>query len=74
MSEKKPRLFISNPDSGEPACYIGDGDDLQAMTTPLGHFTQAEVQSMLESGDKSITIEITRQDMTDEEVANLPDW
>lgn len=77
MSEKKPRFFISNPESGEPACYIGDVTDVAeraSLRVAIGHFIEAEIDSVLETTDKSFSVEITRHDLTDEEVENLPDY
>jgi len=66
------QVFIQNPDSGEPWCYCGPAKgDWQEMVKAIGHFGQAEVDG--EDGEREFSIDIKVVEMTDEEVAALPD-
>lgn len=68
------RVFIQNPESGEPWAYCGDVDkDWQKLATALGHFTQAEVENAAGNGEREISINIKLVRMTDAEVAAMPD-
>jgi hypothetical protein len=78
---KRTRLFICNPDSGEPWAYCGD---LPAPTAPaeewsklgrcFGDFVANEVGADFggQEGDR-FTVEVKRVEMTDAEVAAMPE-
>lgn len=76
MSDKKLRVFISNPESGEPWAIVGDydaaGDKAKVMQRIMGEFVHSEMQGLMCDGD-SAAIEIKLKAMTDEEVEALPD-
>lgn len=68
--EKKPRLFLSWPESGEPASLVAE--DLKDLD--LAHGVLDELRELLtgdwEDGEKIV---IFRKDMTDAEVAAIPE-
>lgn len=69
MSEKKPRLFLSWPESGEPGALVAENmADLEHAYGVIDEL-QALMTGDYEDGEK---IEIVRTLMTDEEVAALP--
>lgn len=77
MNAKKTRYFIRNPESGEAWAYCGEPgnriDDAHFIMA-LGQFLFNEIENDFggAEGDR-LTIEIKRQDMTDEEVKALPE-
>lgn len=72
--EKKPRLFIRNPQSGEPWAYCGDASDLPALKAAFGEYAAAESEELRLGRDtERVTLEIRRSDMTDAEVNDLPE-
>lgn len=75
--EKKMRLFIRNADSGEPWAYCGTLPISPATRTAIGGIVAAEIEAAdgdgLMRGDNCLTLEVKRVEMTDAEVAALPE-
>jgi hypothetical protein len=66
------QVFIQNPDSGEPWALCGSVED-EVLAKALGYFVQAEVENAARENEKKFDISIKLVEMTDEEVAALPD-
>ncbi len=68
------QVFIQNPDSGEPWALCGPAlGDWEGLAKALGHFAQAEVESAANNGDTNLSLDFKLVEMTEEEVAALPD-
>lgn len=68
----KKRVFLRNLDSGEPACYCGDTDDMADVVKSIGHMLAAELPELHDDED-AIEYRIEFKEMTDQEVEDLPD-
>jgi hypothetical protein len=76
---KKRRLFAVDQDSGEPRCYvgtIGEGGMICASKLDQGikEVTIGLLDDVLCGRSTCCTIEFDVQEMTDAEVAELPDY
>lgn len=68
------QVLIQNPESCGPWALCGSvNDDWKVLADALGTFAQTEVENAVFNGEKEITITIRLQEMTDEEVAALPE-
>lgn len=68
----KKRVFLRSLDSGEPACYCGDADDMADVVKSIGHMLAAELPELHDDED-AIDYRIEFKYMTDQEVKDLPD-
>lgn len=68
----KKRVFLRNMDSGEPASYCGDADDMADVVKSIGHMLAAELPELHDDED-AIDYRIEFKEMTDQEVKDLPD-
>lgn len=67
------RIFIQNPDSGEPRCLCGTvGDGREELAKAIGYLTLAEIEGLLR-GEKQLRLVVDLIEMSDEEVAALPE-
>jgi len=67
------RIFLRNLESGEPAAYCGEASDMDDVTQSIRHMLEAELPEEISQGNETIDYRIEVKDMTDEEVAALPD-
>ncbi len=69
------QVFIQNPESGEPWALCGSTDpaEWKQLANALGLFLQAETQNAADNGEKEFNISVKLVEMTDAEVAALPD-
>lgn len=67
------RVFLTNLDSGEPGMYCGTLADAPDLIRGLGFVLQAEVDAADGMGLAKISLEVKIREMTDEEVAALPE-
>ena len=68
---KKPQYFIQNPDSGEPMLHCGN--NIATAIKSLGYLVESDLEELRQDGDE-IKFIVSRKDMTDEEVDQLPDY
>jgi hypothetical protein len=73
--EKKLRFFIRNPDGETCWAYCGELSDRAALVRAFGDFMLCEVEEGLSSSEGRATyaLEVKAQEMTDAEVAALPE-
>ena len=67
------RVFLRNIDSGEPACYCGSVDDMDDVITSIRHVLESELPEEIRQHKYIIDYRLEIQEMTDEEVDDLPD-
>ena len=68
------QVFIQNPESGEPWALCGSvKDHWEDLAKAIGHFTQAEVEGLAVDGEQEFSLDIKLVEMSEEEVAALPD-
>lgn len=65
------RLFVRMTESGDPAIYCG-GPDIEQAKAGLACILDNEVYEVFQDGEP-VSIELSVRDMTDEEVADLPE-
>lgn len=65
------RIFCQDLDSGEPAFYCGTtlDESLQAIQ----HILESSVDALLDRQLDEVNIQLSRKEMTDEEINNLPE-
>lgn len=69
----KKRVFVRNPASGEPAYYAGDFDDQESAAKGIGYIAMAEMDgNKIDGKGESVELEVTVEEMTDDEIAALP--
>ena len=77
--QKKPRLFIRNPDSGESWAFCGTltggKEDTLDLQRAFGCFLEGEVNNDFGGAHPGnlFTVEVKRELMTDAEVEALPE-
>lgn len=73
-NSKKTAQFFIDDDSGEPWQLIGSAEDLDMTIENLNAHLSVALDQLLEDGDGGeATLRIKRKDMTEAEVAELPE-
>jgi len=68
------QVFIQNPEAGEPWALCGSiKDHWEDLAKAIGHFGQAEVENAALNGEKELNLAIKLVEMSEAEVAALPD-
>lgn len=68
--QKKPRVFVENPESGFGLMYCGTVDDPE-LHKGIGHIVEGMLADVAAGGATDLTFHVKL--MTDAEVESLPD-
>jgi hypothetical protein len=66
------QVFVRNPATGEPAYIVGALADREAVAKGIGYIILSELEADIDLETEGLTVEVTVEDMTPEEVADLP--
>jgi hypothetical protein len=72
MTMSKKRVFVRN-DDGEGSFYCGDLDDREQVRSGIGAIVMAELDDLIGGYIDRVSLDFIVKEMTDEEVAALPE-
>lgn len=66
-------FFLKNETTDEPAYHLGGEDDMEAVFSALSSMMRTEIETGVEYGAFDIELRVIRKEMTDVEIAALPE-
>lgn len=73
MTETKTRVFIEVAENDFGQVYCGETDDIKALLFALSNCVEADLELLAAGDHDELNIRITKTEMTDEEIDQLPD-